>query len=618
MTNTANMFQSASAFNQDISGWNVASVANMRGMFQAASMFNQDISSWKVASVASMGAIFNDPIALSACNKAAIWWSWGATLHSVHPGFEAAVCNPCRRVTANQSIVAPLANNATTGMVSEISVLIDTSDLPAGTVLGELQASPSTVFVVPFNASTKLASGRLPSTGNWSASFTLVTGNNTEHCPLPVQSVSCMPGFVRTSSGGCECGEGYMNINGVCVHGNKTSVCDTAQLSFTTNGSGSGSGPRPLTNGQDVDESMILSMAQSGNVQGMGLRMQPSAGSRSASMSDSHSFSGLLVPGKTPTGRYELVVSDSVSNCQKSRLYINVRCRAGYSAFPEGTACTANLDPLKSDVKVTTSSGKHVVDGVQVEAGEKLTVHFAAYDVDGQPISRPNLGLELNISGRFNGANAMPLQLVENGTFYEAQLPEVWIREPEPEPVVIVLKWLPCESPDCPKKVSFKVIEPSKQKLIIGGVAGGLAVCVLLATVFVFVKHGSRAKGIVLAIVRSDAKMVWSLIGEVFDLSGDAVMFLAILGDANDPLRRAKVERILVVVWVSFSLSVVISAVSLVVKGGVVLTVLRRRRSSLRTLGRTQSYGQALVLKIEDAENMLKQVCVSRLPHRRC
>jgi hypothetical protein len=89
------------------------------------------------------------------------------------------------------------------------------------------------------------------------------------------------------------------------------------------------------------------------------------------------------------------------------------------------------------------------------------------------------------------------------------------------------------------------------------------------------------------------------------------------LADANDPLRRAKVENILVVVWVSFSLSIVISVVSLVVKGGVALTALRRRRSSLQTLGCAQSYGRALAVKIEDAESKLKEVA-SRLPRRRC
>jgi surface protein len=607
-------FSGASAFNQNLASWNVASVKIMAYMFNATKLFNQNVACWSVATVTSMSSIFADPISLDLCNKAAIWGSWGTTLQAAHPGFKAAVCDLCGLVTANQLIVAPLANNLITGMVSEINVTIDTSGLPTGTLLGELQASPSTaLFKVPFSTGTNAALGSLPSTGDWNASFTLVTGGKLKHCDLPVQSITCMPKFVRTLSGSCACPQGYRNSNGDCVPG-EASVCDTAQLSFT----GSGSGLRLLTDEQDVDDSMLLSMTtQSGNAQGMALRMQPTAGSRSASMSDAGSFGGLLLPGRTPTGKYELVVSDKETNCQKSRLRINVRCRAGYSAFPEGTNCMANLDPRKCNVTVKSSSGKDVVNGVQVEAGEKLTVRFAAFDVDGQPINRPNLGLELNISGRFNGANSMPLQLVENGTVYEAQLPEVWIREPEPEPVVITLRWLPCESPDCPKLVSFKVIEPSKQKLILGGVAGGLAVCVLLATVYLFAKHGARAKGIVLAIVQKDAKMVWSLIGEVFDLSGDTVMFLAILADANDPLRRAKVENILVVVWVSFSLSVVISVVSLVVKGGVALTALRRRRSSLQTLGCAQSYGRALAVKIEDAESKLKEVSL-RLPRRRC
>ncbi|KAF3978686.1 MAG: BspA family leucine-rich repeat surface protein, partial [Methylococcales symbiont of Iophon sp. n. MRB-2018] len=58
VTNTANMFRDASAFNGDISDWNVASVTTMFRMFDGASVFNQDIGSWNVASITQMTGIF--------------------------------------------------------------------------------------------------------------------------------------------------------------------------------------------------------------------------------------------------------------------------------------------------------------------------------------------------------------------------------------------------------------------------------------------------------------------------------------------------------------------------------------------------------------------------------
>jgi surface protein len=52
------MFWNSTSFNQDLSNWDVSSVANMRYMFYRADSFDQDISDWDVSSVTDMGSMF--------------------------------------------------------------------------------------------------------------------------------------------------------------------------------------------------------------------------------------------------------------------------------------------------------------------------------------------------------------------------------------------------------------------------------------------------------------------------------------------------------------------------------------------------------------------------------
>ena len=56
--NMRDMFRTAAAFNQPISSWDVSSVIDMRNMFRSAADFNQPLSPWDVSSVTNMGGMF--------------------------------------------------------------------------------------------------------------------------------------------------------------------------------------------------------------------------------------------------------------------------------------------------------------------------------------------------------------------------------------------------------------------------------------------------------------------------------------------------------------------------------------------------------------------------------
>ena len=58
VTDMGFMFSGSSAFNQDLSKWEVSAVTNMQGMFRGASAFNQDLSKWDVSKVTDMAFMF--------------------------------------------------------------------------------------------------------------------------------------------------------------------------------------------------------------------------------------------------------------------------------------------------------------------------------------------------------------------------------------------------------------------------------------------------------------------------------------------------------------------------------------------------------------------------------
>lgn len=62
ITRMGDMFNRASAFNQNIASWNTASVTQMQNMFLYATSFNQNIGNWNVGSVTNMGQMFKNAL----------------------------------------------------------------------------------------------------------------------------------------------------------------------------------------------------------------------------------------------------------------------------------------------------------------------------------------------------------------------------------------------------------------------------------------------------------------------------------------------------------------------------------------------------------------------------
>ena len=85
LTSLLNMFRDATAFNQDISGWDVSNVTNMSLMFRDATAFNQPIGKWDVSKVTSFSATFHNA---SAFNQDISGWdvskvtSFSETFHN--------------------------------------------------------------------------------------------------------------------------------------------------------------------------------------------------------------------------------------------------------------------------------------------------------------------------------------------------------------------------------------------------------------------------------------------------------------------------------------------------------------------------------------------------------
>jgi hypothetical protein len=259
-----------------------------------------------------------------------------------------------------------------------------------------------------------------------------------------------------------------------------------------------------------------------------------------------------------------------------------------------------------SHVLITDSAARVVRPGGSVSAGDRLTVSVTAVDADGLPICRPDIQLAVAFRGKLNGDHRATLESDGSPNVYTASISELWLRDPEEIEVEV------SSASDPPFRMTFTVVPTSSNIVLTGSVAGGIAAVLLLASLYLLYRHGTRAKAIIVSLVTGEARTAFGCFGEVFDYAGDAAMFLAITADAQSSIQSiaAPVAPIVVPVWVAFCLASTISAVALVTKLCVLVMQVRRRRLDVAWIGREKPYTEHLATKIEDAERTIRTSCL--------
>jgi hypothetical protein len=61
-------------------------------MFNSASAFNQNLATWNVVSVSNYANVFGSTTALADCYKKGMYTGWGATLQAAYPTWSSLWC----------------------------------------------------------------------------------------------------------------------------------------------------------------------------------------------------------------------------------------------------------------------------------------------------------------------------------------------------------------------------------------------------------------------------------------------------------------------------------------------------------------------------------------------
>ncbi|MFK7813671.1 MAG: BspA family leucine-rich repeat surface protein, partial [Maribacter sp.] len=131
----ANMFNNATSFNQPIGNWTTSSVNNTFTMFNSATAFDQDISNWDVSSVGDMLNMFNG-ITLSIENYDALLNRWSTQALQTNVDFSAGNSRYCQGEEARQKLIDDFGWTITDeGKLEDCDSVEAPADLVAATFL---------------------------------------------------------------------------------------------------------------------------------------------------------------------------------------------------------------------------------------------------------------------------------------------------------------------------------------------------------------------------------------------------------------------------------------------------------------------------------------------------
>ena len=81
-------------------------------MFSSASAFNQNLAGWNILRVTSFASAFDSTTALSSCNKYKLYAAWGTTLRTAYPAYQYGSC-----VSSFAPLNTPVSGAATVTIV---------------------------------------------------------------------------------------------------------------------------------------------------------------------------------------------------------------------------------------------------------------------------------------------------------------------------------------------------------------------------------------------------------------------------------------------------------------------------------------------------------------------